>query len=227
MLGKMVTNDLAESSFAGVTAQVQTYGRIDMCSAATVSDMARNGFFARPTTKKNIGNDKRGVFFTLPEELRLTAVMVAMEDAPYTRDSNNVTLALQRKRKREKEQHVAEKGLEKASDQFIKALVLRQMWDSDAACKTVDDVTNRLQLLKYKKDKMAMLTDNIEIRVVGFGWQEFRTEWSKDGKQKSIEQLEEQLKEIIGLEKNLIVLDKPDVAIPQRTNIAILGQLTH
>ena len=94
MLGKMVTNDLAESSFAGVTTQVQTYGRIDMCSAAAVSDMARNGFFARPTTKKSIDNDKRGIFFTLPEELQLTVVMVVMEDAPYTRDSNNEALAL-------------------------------------------------------------------------------------------------------------------------------------
>ena len=30
MLGKMVTNDLAESSFSGVTPQVQTYGRTPM-----------------------------------------------------------------------------------------------------------------------------------------------------------------------------------------------------
>ena len=59
--------------------------------------------------------------------------MVATEDAPYTRDSNNEALALQRKRKREKEQLVADKGLEKASDQFIEALILRQIWDSDAA----------------------------------------------------------------------------------------------
>ena len=46
-----------------------------------------------------------------------------------------------------------------------------------------------------------MLKDNIEIRVIGFGWQQFKTTWSKDGKQKSIQQLEERLKEIIRLEK--------------------------
>ena len=41
--------------------------------------------------------------------------------------------------------------------------------------------------------------------------------------------MKERLKEIIRLEKdlNLIVPDKPDVAIPQRKNIAILGQVTH
>ena len=44
MLGVMASNDLAESSFAGVTAQVQCYGRIGMCNAAAVSDAARNNF---------------------------------------------------------------------------------------------------------------------------------------------------------------------------------------
>ena len=43
MIGKMVTNDLTESSFAGVTYQVQTYGRIGMCNAAAITNMSRNG----------------------------------------------------------------------------------------------------------------------------------------------------------------------------------------
>jgi len=39
MLGMLAVNDLAESSFSGVTAQVQCYGRIGMHAAAAVSDM--------------------------------------------------------------------------------------------------------------------------------------------------------------------------------------------
>ena len=42
MLGKMVTNDFAESSFAGVTSRVQTYGQICMFNAAAISYMSRN-----------------------------------------------------------------------------------------------------------------------------------------------------------------------------------------
>ena len=38
MLGKMASNDLAESLFAGITAQVQCCGCIGMCAAAAVSD---------------------------------------------------------------------------------------------------------------------------------------------------------------------------------------------
>ena len=54
MLGKMASNDLAESSFAGVTTQVQCYGRIGMSAAAAVSDVGRNGFLSRSGIKRPI-----------------------------------------------------------------------------------------------------------------------------------------------------------------------------
>ena len=77
----MASNDLAESSFAGVMAPVQCYGRIDMCSTAAVSDTARNGFLYRPTTKNQMEGHQQGLFHGLPYELQITLVMVAMEDA--------------------------------------------------------------------------------------------------------------------------------------------------
>ena len=69
MLAMMATNSYAGSSFAGVTAQAQIYGRIGIHGAATVSDMQRNKFQARPTIKKSIANNERGLFHKLPEEL--------------------------------------------------------------------------------------------------------------------------------------------------------------
>lgn len=77
-------NDLAESAFAGVTTQVQCDGRIGMHAAASVSDMSWNSFLSHPTTKKDIFKGEQGLFHGLPEELRVTAVMAAMEDAPAT-----------------------------------------------------------------------------------------------------------------------------------------------
>ena len=56
MIGQWASNDLAESSFAGVTAQVQCYGRIGMSNAAAVSDVARNGLLNRDGTKKQINH---------------------------------------------------------------------------------------------------------------------------------------------------------------------------
>ena len=66
MLCKMVSKDLAGSSFAGVTAQVQCYGRIEMCAAAAVSDCDRNECLHRGSIgnqikrKSNINKNKEG-----------------------------------------------------------------------------------------------------------------------------------------------------------------------
>ena len=77
----MASNDLAESSFAGVTAQVQCYGQIYMCSAAAISDTSRNGFLYFPTTKNQMECHKQGLFHGLTDELHITLIIVAMKDA--------------------------------------------------------------------------------------------------------------------------------------------------
>ena len=73
-----------------------------MCNAADISDMSRNGYLSRPTTKKDLKEGNRGLFHDLTEELRLTDVMTAMEDAPVTHKSNNQPLDLQLERIQEK-----------------------------------------------------------------------------------------------------------------------------
>ena len=73
----MVTNDLAESSFAGVTYQVKTYGHIGMFNATAISDMYRNGYLSCTTTKNDSKEGNRGMFNDFTEELRITAVMIA------------------------------------------------------------------------------------------------------------------------------------------------------
>ena len=52
----MAVNHLAKSAFGGVTAQLEVFGRVGLAHAAAVSDMQRNGFLARPVTKKDIEN---------------------------------------------------------------------------------------------------------------------------------------------------------------------------
>ena len=66
MLGMMASNDIVESSFAGLTAQIQCYDRIGMYNAAAVSDTSRNGFLSRPTTRKEINEQKQGLYHTIP-----------------------------------------------------------------------------------------------------------------------------------------------------------------
>ena len=77
----MASNNLAESSFAGLTAQIQCYGHIGMCNAATDSDTLRNGFLSRPTTRKEINKQKIVLYNTIVQELHITLGMVCMEDS--------------------------------------------------------------------------------------------------------------------------------------------------
>ena len=85
MIGKMATNDPAESSFAGVTSQIQKYSRISIAGAAAISDMQRNKFFSRVDT----GTGKVGMFHQFSEGIQSCLVRVGMEDAPSTRILNN------------------------------------------------------------------------------------------------------------------------------------------
>ena len=75
----MDVNDLAESSFTGLTAQLQVFVQIGMASAATISDMVINGFLDQPTTNKNMSDNKTSQFHDFPEELQITAIVCAVQ----------------------------------------------------------------------------------------------------------------------------------------------------
>ena len=127
--------------------------------------------------------------------------------------------------KQKKEESKKMKGLEDASDDYIEALIYHSMWDSEACMKTVNDVTTGLKNLKYKKDKLQALKDNIQIRYKGFGWENWKRHWSHGGIQYLIPQLTKTLKDLIKEEKKTkrSIPEKPKVPIPQRKEMAIMG----
>ena len=67
-----------------------------MCSKAAVSDTASNGLLDHITTKNQMEGHQQGLLHGLPDELNITLVMVAMEDAPENRQSNKNYLNRQR-----------------------------------------------------------------------------------------------------------------------------------
>ena len=81
-------NDLAYSSFSGVTAQLCVFGQIGMASVVYISGMARNLFLDQPTTNKDISDNKTSMFHDLPEELYITNIMCAVQEVPAARQSN-------------------------------------------------------------------------------------------------------------------------------------------
>ena len=66
-------------------------------------------------------------------------MMVAMEDAPATRKSNNASVDAQRKMKAQKEELKKKKELANASDDFIESLIYHSMWGSEACMKTLNE----------------------------------------------------------------------------------------
>ena len=94
MLGKMTTNDCAESSFAGVTNQLQQFSRISIPAAAAVNDMKRNQFL-------NCDRNK-GLFHGFPDDIQSALMIGVTEDAPATTKENKERLDVQREAKRKK-----------------------------------------------------------------------------------------------------------------------------
>ena len=89
MIGKIVTNNHAESSFVGVTYQVHTYGRIGLCNATDIINVSINGYVSCPNNKNDLKEGNKGMFDDFPEELRLNSLMEAMKDAPFTHQAKN------------------------------------------------------------------------------------------------------------------------------------------
>ena len=123
MLGKMADKDFYDSLFAGVMAQVQCYILIYIYSADYVSATARNGLMDRPTTNNQMKGHQQGLFHGLPNELQISLVIFAMEDAPENRKSNNNDLNQQRSMQQIKDELTQGKVLEHSKDEFIEALI--------------------------------------------------------------------------------------------------------
>jgi len=224
LLGALAVNDLAESSFAGLTAQLQFFGRLGLASAAAVSDMARNKFLSRAKPEANDGNT--GLFHQLPGELQVTALMCAIEFAPDTRESNNAALQAQDAANQARKELRKQEKFANATDEYIECLIHHTLWGSERCWKTKKEVKDGLRSLEYKTDKYAALKDNFMIRFLGFGWKDFDVTMSKDGRKKPIPVVQKTLNDLIEKSKDWPIPSKPPTKIPRRKNTSVLGTMT-
>jgi hypothetical protein len=94
-----------------------------------------------------------------------------MKDAPATRLRNNEDLALQAKARREKEEMIKAKNMEKATEELIEAMYYYTMYSSAACWKDNVRIANsELKKITSKTARYDALKENIMIRVKGFGW---------------------------------------------------------
>ena len=80
-----------------------------------------------------------------------------------------------------------------------------------------------MKKLKSKSSKLKALKANIKIRVSGFGWNEFHTPWSRNGKELSVQQLMSHLMKIIRAQKKRKIPKNPPILLPGRKVLPVLG----
>ena len=87
-------------------------------------------------------------------------------------------------------------------------------------------MNRELKRIGSNSAKLRALKDNIGIRVLGLGWSDLATPWSRNGRDLSGEELSNHLKNIISHERKRMIPDKPPVQIPERKKLQILGTAT-
>ena len=99
------------------------------------------------------------------------------------------------------------------------------MYFSPACWKTdLKVVAKELKKLTSETMKYSALKEkNITIRVKGMSWEWCQHAWSKDGKKFSVQELAQHLRWIIREEKKYDIPPGPNINVPTRTNLPILG----
>ena len=151
---------------------------------------------------------------------------MALEHFPLSINADQLLLSKQRDAKRKKEKIAHELGMKNVTEQYIDSLYYNDKYGSSACWMKVSDVDKELKKLKSKSAKLWALKENIRIRVIGLGWNEFSHPWSKNGIEYSPNELAEHLKKIIKAEKRRVIPRGPPTLVPQRKNLPSLGEQT-
>ena len=83
----------------------------------------------------------------------------------------------------------------------------------------------KAKTLKFKKDEIEVLQDNIQIHYLGMGRENAQTNWSKDRKQLSVAQLTARLIEILNMYKGKPVPEEPKTTMQEQKQQPVVGTL--
>ena len=122
-----------------------------------------------------------------------------------------------------KEELAKEKGMKNATEEFIDGLYYHGMYFSEACWKDDPRVVKRnLKKLKSETAKYKALKE----KVKGFGWEQCKHTWSKNGRKYTIDELADHLRRIIKEERGHEIPREPVINVPKRLNLPILGMQT-
>mmetsp|Transcript_26186 Transcript_26186/g.44648 ORF Transcript_26186/g.44648 Transcript_26186/m.44648 type:complete len:365 (-) Transcript_26186:8-1102(-) len=237
----MATNDPAESPFALLTQQLQSFGRVLGIHASAIGQARMNGDFktakktaTRTNAKKvnkasKIESEKEGAWHSLPKEMRESLLLFALSVAPAVRQAEKKALDKQRLVKKEKQDMLRKRKLIAVQTEYANALTYIDMFHSPAGWKTRKEARTKFNALGSKTAKLDAVKEQIRIRVIGFGWKDLHHPWSKDGYEYTSEELLEYLLTKLIPEQAKSkrgIPAKPTMTLPSRKQTMQLGTKT-
>ena len=114
-------------------------------------------------------------------------------------------------------------GLQACTESHIDAIYYFEKWSSAARWRSPQQMHKELSKLSSRTRKLEELKEQIRIRVLGLGWSDLATPWSKECVSLSPEQLASHLKTIMAAEKTRPIPLEPPVDAPVRKKLPTLG----
>jgi hypothetical protein len=221
-LGKMATNDPAESTFASLTRQLQCFGRVLGVHASAIGQARVNGDF-----DSEVIHGCDGAYHRLSQNMRQSLMRFALSTAPVVRKAEKTALDKQREAKKQKQEFLRQKKMIAMQKEYVNALTYIDMFHSPACWKTVAEAKRLFRSLSSNASKLEAVKEQIRIRVVGFGWKDLHHPWSEGGVAHSPETLLKHLVEVIIPEQQKReVPDEPKMELPSRKLTPQLGTKT-
>ena len=235
--GKMAVDDPAESCHGATTREIHIHGRISLGNAGAIGMARRNGDFVRAVASESRKSSRAvstkvatskptGAFHSLTPHMQEAFLTMAAREAPSEMAQERADLSGQREARRRKEELAAEVGRHNATEQYIDKLYYYEMWDSAACWRSAAKAVEELSKLESRTAKLEALKEQIKIRVLGLGWADLSTPWSKDGVAFSPTELMAHLKKLISEELRRAIPEKPPVPGLARKCLPTLGTCT-
>ena len=70
------------------------------------------------------------------------------------------------------------------------------------------------------------MKDQIRIRVLGIGWEDWHHPWYAAGHEFTRQELEKQIKKLMKRDKKINIYAKPPVDMPTRKKLTVLGKIS-
>ena len=211
---------------------MKTAGMIRLDHAAGDGLWKFNGHIDRNVDqyiKKN-HNDKskenvtHSLFFKLPRELQITAVLAAKRGAPALRKEHNDALEVQKAADLTRKRIEHERQLDNAKEEYIKAWDLIEIYHSERGWKKLSQARRVMNGLPSERARLRAVKEQIMIQVNGFGWEDVAHAWLKGNvPYNSAELMEHFVNVVLSMTEERGVPNEPPLKFQDNTTKYTLG----